>query len=147
LDEARGDTLTIGFTISDVAHGSESGSPVEQMHIRTLKDGGGLRFEPRRAQGFPIVSDLTVDRSPFDRIVGAGGFISAHTRAASSTASLAYAAHPRRTFSRCHASASRLGRSAPIRCLLMAVAVESRARTRGAGQDDRRDGTAADEAP
>lgn len=53
-----------------------------QLHMRSFKDGETIYIEPWRAKGFPVVKDLMVDRSAFDRIIQAGGFISANTGSA-----------------------------------------------------------------
>jgi succinate dehydrogenase / fumarate reductase, iron-sulfur subunit len=71
-----------GFLINGVAHGSERGTTVCQLHMRFFKDGDSLTLEPWRAQAFPVVKDLVVDRSAFDRIIQAGGFISTPTGSA-----------------------------------------------------------------
>ncbi len=65
-----------GFMINGVAHGPQRGTTVCQLHMRHFKDGDELYLEPWRAKAFPIMRDLVVDRSAFDRIVAAGGFIS-----------------------------------------------------------------------
>jgi len=62
-----------------VAHGGQRGTTVCQLHMRYFKDGDVITVEPWRAAAFPVVKDLVVDRSPFDRIVAAGGFISVST--------------------------------------------------------------------
>jgi succinate dehydrogenase / fumarate reductase iron-sulfur subunit len=67
---------TCGFLISGLAHGPMRGTTVCQLHMRSFKDGDTLTLEPWRAKGFPIVKDLVVDRSAFDRIVQAGGYTS-----------------------------------------------------------------------
>ena len=61
------------------AHGPEKGTATCQLHLRKLNDGAVITVEPWRAAGFPIIKDLAVDRSAFDRIVEAGGFITAPT--------------------------------------------------------------------
>ena len=71
-----------GFMINGVAHGPEPGTTVCQLHMRHFKDGDELTIEPWRAKAFPIVKDLVVDRSAFDRIIAAGGFISVSTGSA-----------------------------------------------------------------
>jgi len=71
-----------GFMINGVAHGPERGTTVCQLHMRHFKDGGVLYLEPWRARAFPVVKDLVVDRSAFDRIIAAGGFISVVTGSA-----------------------------------------------------------------
>ena len=65
-----------GFMINGVAHGPQRGTTVCQLHMRHFKDGDELYLEPWRAKAFPVVKDLVVDRSAFDRVVAAGGFIS-----------------------------------------------------------------------
>src|SRR5579862_1244767 len=71
-----------GFMINGVAHGPKRGTTVCQLHMRHFKDGDELYLEPWRARAFPIVKDLVVNRSAFDRIIAAGGFISAPTGSA-----------------------------------------------------------------
>ena len=71
-----------GFMINGVAHGPERGTTVCQLHMRHFKDGDVLYLEPWRARAFPVVKDLVVDRSAFDRIIASGGFISVVTGSA-----------------------------------------------------------------
>jgi succinate dehydrogenase / fumarate reductase, iron-sulfur subunit len=71
-----------GFLINGVAHGGQRGTTVCQLSMRFFKDGDRLTLEPWRAAAFPAIRDLVVDRSAFDRIVQAGGFISAPTGSA-----------------------------------------------------------------
>jgi succinate dehydrogenase / fumarate reductase iron-sulfur subunit len=73
---------TCGFMINGVAHGRERGTTVCQLHMRHFRDGEELYLEPWRARAFPLVKDLAVDRSAFDRIVAAGGYISIATGSA-----------------------------------------------------------------
>lgn len=68
-----------GFLINGVAHGGHRGTTVCQLSMRVFKDGDSLTLEPWRAKAFPVLRDLAVDRSAFDRIIQAGGFISAPT--------------------------------------------------------------------
>ena len=68
-----------GVMINGVAHGPMGGTATCQLHMRHFKDGDELRVEPWRARAFPLIKDLVVDRSAFDRIVQAGGFISVNT--------------------------------------------------------------------
>jgi succinate dehydrogenase / fumarate reductase iron-sulfur subunit len=68
-----------GFMINGVAHGPQPGTTVCQLHMRFFKDGDELYLEPWRAKAFPVVKDLVVDRSAFDRIIATGGFISVNT--------------------------------------------------------------------
>lgn len=70
-----------GVVINGEAHGPEVTTTC-QLHMRSFTDGDEIVIEPWRAEGFPVVKDLVVDRSAFDRIVQAGGFISANTGAA-----------------------------------------------------------------
>jgi succinate dehydrogenase / fumarate reductase iron-sulfur subunit len=71
-----------GFLINGVAHGGQPRTTVCQLSMRFFKDGDALTLEPWRARAFPVVRDLIVDRSAFDRIIQAGGFISAPTGSA-----------------------------------------------------------------
>jgi succinate dehydrogenase / fumarate reductase iron-sulfur subunit len=71
-----------GCMVNGVAHGPLPGTTLCQLHMRQFKDGDELYLEPWRARAFPVVKDLVVDRSSFDRIVAAGGFISAATGSA-----------------------------------------------------------------
>lgn len=61
------------------AHGPRKGTTVCQLHMRSFKDGDEVTIEPWRAQPFPVIKDLSVNRSSFDRIVAAGGFVSINT--------------------------------------------------------------------
>jgi succinate dehydrogenase / fumarate reductase iron-sulfur subunit len=65
--------------INGEAHGPEMGTTTCQLHMRRFKDGDDIVIEPWRAKVFPVVKDLVVDRSAFDRIIQAGGFISVNT--------------------------------------------------------------------
>jgi succinate dehydrogenase / fumarate reductase iron-sulfur subunit len=71
-----------GFMINGEAHGPQKGTTVCQLHMRSFKDGDELWLEPWRAKAFPVLRDLTVDRSAFDRIIAVGGFISVSTGSA-----------------------------------------------------------------
>ncbi len=71
-----------GFMINGVAHGPQRGTTVCQLHMRHFKDGDELYLEPWRARAFPVIKDLVVDRGALDRIIQAGGYISAQTGAA-----------------------------------------------------------------
>jgi succinate dehydrogenase / fumarate reductase iron-sulfur subunit len=71
-----------GFLINGVAHGGQRGSTVCQLSMRFFKDGDALTLEPWRAKSFPVIRDLIVNRSAFDRIIQAGGFVSAPTGSA-----------------------------------------------------------------
>ena len=70
-----------GLVIDGVAHGPERTTTC-QLHMRRFKDGDTITIEPWRAKGFPILKDLVVDRTAFDRIIQAGGYISVNTGAA-----------------------------------------------------------------
>ena len=66
-------------TINGIPHGPEKGTTVCQLHMRHFKDGDTIFIEPWRARAFPVVKDLIVDRSAFDKIIQAGGYISVNT--------------------------------------------------------------------
>jgi len=68
---------TCGVVINGRAHGPRSRTTACQLHMRSFKDGDELTVEPWRADAFPILKDLVTDRSAFDRIIAAGGFITA----------------------------------------------------------------------
>jgi succinate dehydrogenase / fumarate reductase, iron-sulfur subunit len=70
---------TCGFMISGIAHGPDPATTVCQLHMRRFKDGDTLTLEPWRARAFPVIKDLVVDRSAFDRIIQAGGYTSFNT--------------------------------------------------------------------
>jgi succinate dehydrogenase / fumarate reductase iron-sulfur subunit len=65
--------------INGEAHGPDRGVTTCQLHMRMFKDGDTITIEPWRASAFPVIKDLAVDRSAFDRIQHAGGFISVNT--------------------------------------------------------------------
>ena len=71
-----------GCMVNGVAHGPLPETTLCQLHMRYFKDGDELYLEPWRARAFPVVKDLVVDRSAFDRLIAAGGFISAATGSA-----------------------------------------------------------------
>ena len=71
-----------GFVINGIAHGPQPGTTVCQLHMRHFKEGDILHLEPWRAKAFPVVRDLVVDRSAFDRVIAAGGFVSISTGSA-----------------------------------------------------------------
>lgn len=70
-----------GLMISGNAHGPEKTTTC-QLHMRSFSDGDTITVEPWRADAFPVIKDLVVDRGAFDRIIQAGGFISANTGSA-----------------------------------------------------------------
>lgn len=71
-----------GVMVNGVAHGPQDATTTCQLHMRSFQDGEELYIEPWRAKGFPVLRDLVVDRSAFDRIIQAGGFISVNTGSA-----------------------------------------------------------------
>ena len=71
-----------GFMINGLPHGGMKNTTVCQLHMRHFKDGDELWLEPWRAKAFPVLQDLLVDRSAFDRIIAAGGYVSANTGSA-----------------------------------------------------------------
>ena len=73
---------TCGFMINGSAHGPNTGITTCQLYMREFKDGSEIWMEPFRAKAFPIIKDLIVDRSAFDRIQQEGGFISVNTGSA-----------------------------------------------------------------
>ena len=70
------------LTINGIPHGKEGGITTCQVHMRKFRDGDTIWIEPFRAKAFPIIRDLIVDRSAFDRIIAAGGYISVRTGSA-----------------------------------------------------------------
>ncbi len=64
------------LVVNGIAHGPDRGTTVCQLHMRRFKDGDTITVEPWRAKAFPVVKDLIVDRSAFDRIIAAGGYTS-----------------------------------------------------------------------
>ena len=71
-----------GMMINGIAHGPKGGTATCQLHMRNFKDGEKVVIEPWRARAFPVIRDLVVDRSPLDRIIQAGGYISVSTGSA-----------------------------------------------------------------
>ncbi|MBN9295272.1 MAG: succinate dehydrogenase/fumarate reductase iron-sulfur subunit [Flavobacteriia bacterium] len=65
--------------INGEAHGPDRGITTCQLHMRKFNDGDTIYIEPWRAKAFPVIKDLMVDRSAFDRIMAAGGFVSVNT--------------------------------------------------------------------
>ena len=70
-----------GIVINGIAHGPEVTTTC-QLHMRTFHDGDTITIEPWRAEAFPVIKDLVVNRSALDRIIQAGGYISVNTGAA-----------------------------------------------------------------
>ncbi len=73
---------TCSLVINGVAHGPVSGATTCQTYMRSFEDGSEIWIEPYRAKAFPITKDVIVDRSAFDRIQQAGGFVSVNTGSA-----------------------------------------------------------------
>lgn len=73
---------TCGIVINGRPHGPLARTTACQLHMRSFKDGDEIYIEPWRATAFPVIRDLVVDRSAFDRIIQKGGFISANTGSA-----------------------------------------------------------------
>ena len=65
--------------INGLAHGPERGTTTCQLHMRSFRDGDHVYVEPWRAAAFPVVKDLVCDRSSFDRIIQAGGYVGVNT--------------------------------------------------------------------
>ena len=67
---------TCSLMIDGQAHGPQKSTATCQLHMRTFSSGDEIMIEPWRAQAFPVVRDLVVDRSAFDRLIAAGGYVS-----------------------------------------------------------------------
>ncbi len=65
--------------INGLAHGPERGSTTCQTHMRSFRDGDEITIEPWRARAFPVLKDLVVDRSSFDRVIQSGGYVNVNT--------------------------------------------------------------------
>jgi succinate dehydrogenase / fumarate reductase iron-sulfur subunit len=70
---------TCGLMVNGLAHGPVRGITICQLHMRSFADGAHITVEPWRASSFPVIKDLVVDRSAFDRIIAAGGYVSVNT--------------------------------------------------------------------
>ena len=68
-----------GLMVGGVAHGPQPRTAICQLHMRHFSDGDTIVVEPWRAAAFPVIKDLVVDRSAFDRIMAAGGYVSVNT--------------------------------------------------------------------
>ena len=68
-----------GFLVNGQAHGPRGATSVCQLYLREFQDGAELTLEPWRAKAFPLIQDLMVDRSAFDRLIAAGGYCSTGT--------------------------------------------------------------------
>ena len=71
-----------GCVVNGYAHGHQRGTTLCQLHMREFKDGSKIYIEPFRAKAFPVIRDLIVDRSAFDAIITAGGYVSIRTGSA-----------------------------------------------------------------
>ncbi|MGH8929015.1 MAG: succinate dehydrogenase/fumarate reductase iron-sulfur subunit, partial [Acidimicrobiia bacterium] len=71
-----------GVMVNGLAHGPQRGTATCQLHMRKFADGATITVEPWRAAAFPVIRDLVVDRTAFDRIIAAGGYITAPTGSA-----------------------------------------------------------------
>ena len=71
-----------GLVINGMAHGPNARTTTCQLHMRSFKDGDTIFIEPWRAKAFPVIKDLMVDRTSFDDIIQAGGFVSVNTGSA-----------------------------------------------------------------
>ncbi|OGS28344.1 MAG: hypothetical protein A2218_00135 [Elusimicrobia bacterium RIFOXYA2_FULL_53_38] len=78
-----------GLVVNGDVHGPDDHSTVCQLHMRRFKDGDVITVEPWRIKSFPILKDLAVDRSAFERIMAAGGYVSVNTGAAPDANSIA----------------------------------------------------------
>lgn len=70
---------TCSLVINGMPHGPERGNTACQLHMRHFRDGDTITIEPWRARAFPVIRDLITDRSAFDRIIQAGGFVGVNT--------------------------------------------------------------------
>ena len=68
-----------GFLVNGQAHGPQTGTTLCQLYLRQFADGDTLTLEPWRARAFPLIQDLVVDPSAFDRLIAAGGYCSVNT--------------------------------------------------------------------
>ena len=102
---------TCGMMINGRPHGPMKATTTCQLHMRSFNNGDTIVIEPFRAKAFPVVRDLVVDRTAFDRIIQSGGFISANTGSAPEANSI-----PRTTSTIARRSSpSATSRTAPLR--------------------------------
>ena len=73
---------TCSLNINGYSHGPENSTTTCQLHMRKFEDGDTITIEPFRAKAFPVIKDLVVDRSAFDRVIQQGGYVSVRTGAA-----------------------------------------------------------------
>jgi succinate dehydrogenase / fumarate reductase, iron-sulfur subunit len=95
-----------GFMVNGVAHGPDPGTTVCQLHMRRFSEGDRVVLEPWRAKAFPVIKDLVVDRSAFDRIIQAGGYTSVNVGAAQDANAILI---PKRTADRAMDAAACIG--------------------------------------
>ena len=81
------------LTINGIPHGPMAATTTCQLHLRKFNDGDTIYIEPFRSKVFPVLKDLIVDRSSFDRIIASGGFISVNTGAPQDANSLPISKH------------------------------------------------------
>jgi succinate dehydrogenase / fumarate reductase iron-sulfur subunit len=81
------------MNVNGVPHGPQKGTTVCQLHMRHFNDGDAITVEPFRAKPFPVIKDLVINRSSFDRINQAGGFISVNTGGAPDANALPVSKH------------------------------------------------------
>jgi len=82
-----------GMMINGVAHGPMKGTATCQLHMRSFADGATIHVEPWRSRAFPVIKDLVVNRGAFDRIIAAGGFVTAPTGGAQDANSILVSKH------------------------------------------------------
>lgn len=82
-----------GMMIDGIAHGPLKHTTTCQLHMRSFRDGQTIQIEPFRAEAFPVIRDLKVDRSAFDRIIASGGYVSVDTGQAPEANSIPIAHH------------------------------------------------------
>ena len=75
-DSREGICGMCSLVVNGIPHGPDRGTTVCQLHMRRFADGDTITIEPWRARAFPVIKDLVVDRSAFDRIIAAGGYVS-----------------------------------------------------------------------
>ena len=82
---------TCGLVVDGIAHGPHARAATCELRMRSYRDGDTITIEPFRAASFPVIKDLVVDRSAFDRIIQAGGYISVNTGSAPEANAIAVA--------------------------------------------------------
>jgi len=82
-----------GLMVAGIAHGPQKRTAVCQLHMRSFEDGDTITVEPFRARAFPVIRDLVVDRSAFDRIIAAHGYVSVTTGSAPDANAIAISKH------------------------------------------------------